>query len=177
MVKTVKKRRRWKPSSAWCTTTKDVRSSHTTSSYLNGMWSNRLSPSTLFSVWIFQWILLNHHPPYKVWPNPEVAKKRFSFKSSIHWPYRTNRYRRYFQSLFLHSTTATTTILILCVHFRGWEQMEVTCNPSKWDGKNRWTIERVIDDRCKLAERMLILLNILTLSYYWFYVVSIFAKR
>ena len=53
----------------------------------------------------------------------------------------------------------------------------MTCNPSKWDGKNRWTIERVIDDRCKLTEIMLILLNILTVSYYWFYVVSIFTKR
>ncbi len=29
----------------------------------------------------------------------------------------------------------------------GWEQMEVTCNPSTWDKNNRWTVEQVIDSR------------------------------
>ena len=37
--------------------------------------------------------------------------------------------------------------------FRGWEQLEVTCNPIVRQKNNLWNVEEVIDTRCKYARK------------------------
>ena len=35
------------------------------------------------------------------------------------------------------------------VHYRGWEQLEVTCNPRKRDKNNIWNIEGNLHEKCR----------------------------
>lgn len=36
--------------------------------------------------------------------------------------------------------------------YRGWEQMEVTCNPNRRDKKAMWSVEEITDHRCELLD-------------------------
>ena len=39
-------------------------------------------------------------------------------------------------------------VLLYVLYYRGWEQLEVTCNPHLTDKRSLWNIEEVIDSRC-----------------------------
>lgn len=35
------------------------------------------------------------------------------------------------------------------VYFRGWDQLEATCNPNMREPKALWSVEEITDNRCK----------------------------
>lgn len=54
-------------------------------------------------------------------------------------------YRKMPVFIFIILTTGTR---ICC---RGWEQLEVTCNPRQVDKNNIWNVEGNENDRCELS--------------------------
>lgn len=35
------------------------------------------------------------------------------------------------------------------LYFRGWDQLEATCNPNMREPKALWSVEEITDNRCK----------------------------
>ena len=50
--------------------------------------------------------------------------------------------------------------------YRGWEQLEVTCNPNIKDKKTLWSVEEVTDQRCKICKNKQYICS--TVSFYFY---------
>lgn len=67
-----------------------------------------------------------------------------------------------------HLYTSVCSNICACVHvYRGWEQLEVTCNPRQLDKNNVWNVEGNENDQCEtdiFPQLVSLLINYLTLS-------------